>query len=258
MTKVACFANGQYVGMSDDSGKCAKGAPKAAPAGQGGGQDVSSTPAAGVSKWGSDSVSMPRPLDQYPSTLGGGDLSYDNTHSYYDSKSAAVSGWYDHMPQWGGLFQSIAYSMSGSRGSARSTYEDFVQMAQGRKDERGNPVTPVQLAMEFANKNGIKIGGMGPGGGGGGGGGAAGPKPIDEAGIRRAMDSVSTSLIGRTLSDKEFKQYYHSYTKDFGGNPGLDYQQHETEAIKKEEDYQEMQVAQKFSKAFDSVLKGAM
>ena len=151
-----------------------------------------------------------------------------------------------------GLLLAIARSQGGrSIGPVWQTFVDRSAMYA----ETGKRVTPIELAQMYAIENGIKFG---AGAGGSGGSGSSGPKPIDELGIRRAMDSVSTNLIGRTLSDEEFKKYYHSYTSAFSKDPGVDYQQHEVEAIKKQDDYQEMQVAQKFSKAFDAVLKGAM
>jgi hypothetical protein len=71
------------------------------------------------------------------------------------------------------------------------------------------------------------------------------------------MDSLSADMVGRRLSDKEFKKYYNSYTKDFSKNPELDYQQDATEALRQNDEYQEYQVATKFAGALSSVLKGA-
>lgn len=96
------------------------------------------------------------------------------------------------------------------------------------------------------------------GGGGYGGGGAMAPQPADSTSIRRAMDQVSTGLLGRTLSDKEFNAYYKSYTSVFAGNPDMDPTQDMIEAARTEDDYQEYQVATKFAGALQSVLKGSI
>lgn len=95
------------------------------------------------------------------------------------------------------------------------------------------------------------------GGGGGGGGGAAAPEALGADTMRRAMDALAGDLIGRTLSDKEFKRYYGAYRSDFAGNPALDTTQHGTEALQRNDDYQEYQVAAKFATAMESVIRGA-
>ena len=95
-------------------------------------------------------------------------------------------------------------------------------------------------------------------GGSGGGGGRAAPKPADATSIRRVMDATSTNLVGRTLSDAEFDKYYKQYVDQFNANPDLDTQQVLTERIREEDDYQEMQVAAKFSEAMSGIMKGAI
>lgn len=96
------------------------------------------------------------------------------------------------------------------------------------------------------------------GSGGGGGSGRAAPVAPDATQIRRIMDATSNNLVGRTLSDKEFNKYYKNYVDQFNANPDLDTQQVLTERVRKEEDYQEMQVASKFSQAMSSIMKGAI
>ena len=91
-----------------------------------------------------------------------------------------------------------------------------------------------------------------------GSGGRAAPVAPDATQVRRIMDSTSKNLVGRTLSDAEFNQYYKSFTDQFNANPDLDAQQVLTERVREEEDYQEMQVASKFSKAMSQVMKGAI
>jgi|694.fasta_scaffold36083_3 hypothetical protein len=197
---------------------------------------------------------MPKPLQALNIQPGGYGLAAEmndpNNFSVEMDKTSANS-MYMNYPQYRGLFNAIAKEQGGTSGS--SAFGKFVTQS-AYYNSIGIQVSPFELAEEYAQARGIQP--LAPGDDGRKG--PAAPQPIDELGIRRAMDSVSTNLIGRTLSDDEFKNYYGSYAKDFRKDPGLDYQQHETEAIKREEDYQEMQVAQKFSKAFSSVLKGAM
>jgi hypothetical protein len=95
-------------------------------------------------------------------------------------------------------------------------------------------------------------------GGSGGRGGRAAPQAPDATSIRKIMDATSNNLVGRTLSDAEFDKYYKNYVDQFNANPDLDTQQVLTERVRKEEDYQEMQVASKFSKAMSSIMKGAI
>lgn len=96
------------------------------------------------------------------------------------------------------------------------------------------------------------------GSGGSGRGGRAAPQAPDATSIRKIMDATSNNLVGRTLSDAEFDKYYKNYVDQFNANPDLDTQQVLTERVRKEEDYQEMQVASKFSKAMSSIMKGAI
>jgi hypothetical protein len=75
--------------------------------------------------------------------------------------------------------------------------------------------------------------------------------------MKRMMDALSMDLLGRTLNDKEFKRYYGRYKGAFAGNPAVDPQQHGTEALQRNDDYQEYQVATKFATAMKSVIEGA-
>lgn len=130
-------------------------------------------------------------------------------------------------------------------------------------NRRGIRVTPQQLAYQEALDKGwitsdgsIELPARG-GGGPRGGSGPAAPTPSDPSAIRRAMDQVTMGLIGRTLSDKEFNKYYSQYVGAFSGNPDMDPAQHMIERTRKDEDYQEYQVATKFAGALDAVLRGA-
>ena len=242
---------GTSVKLPDESGNCPAGFTKydtGSPGKDGGGSTTAPTSSVPQPYTKDAPVWNDRLPGMTPAYTPGSGLDY--LHDW-QAKGVAEGAKMDLSPGDQGLLLSIAKSQGGrSIGPVWQTFVDRSAMYA----ERGQRATPMELARQYAIENGIQPGG-GPGSSGSG---SSGPKPIDELGIRRAMDSVSTNLIGRTLSDAEFKKYYSSYTRDFSGDPGLDYQQHEVEAIKKEDDYQEMQVAQKFSKAFDAVLKGAM
>jgi hypothetical protein len=101
-----------------------------------------------------------------------------------------------------------------------------------------------------------KLANLGGGGGGGGGRTIVAPDPTQ---IRRIMDATSMSMVGRTLSDKEFNKYYDQYKKQYLSAEGnIDTQQILTERVRKEEDYQEASVANKFASAMSAVLKGSL
>lgn len=134
-------------------------------------------------------------------------------------------------------------------------------------NRRGIRITPYQLAYQEALEEGW-IGeagqtnlpgprGNGPGGNGPGGGAAPPAAPLPGE-IRRAMDQVTMGLIGRTLSDKEFSRYYEGFKATFNSTGGrMDPTQNMIEAARKDDNYQEFQVATKFASALDSVLRGA-
>jgi len=171
--------------------------------------------------------------------------------TYFQAMSSEnANAMYMMFPQYESLFTSIAKAQGGRSGPA--AFDRFVSMSSVLYAS-GIKKTPFQLAEEYAAQHGIKAGsGMaGPAG-------PAAPVPLDSSSVRRAMDSVSTSLVGRTLSDDEFKDYYKSYTGKFAGTPDIDMQQHAIDAVKQDEGYQEYQVAEKFAQVFQSTLKGAM
>jgi hypothetical protein len=141
---------------------------------------------------------------------------------------------------------------SGGR-SMGPVWDMFVEQASAY-GQAGKRVTPIELARQYAAQAGISaVDGMGSSGGSG----APAPMAAGPDSIRRIMDSLSNDLLGRTLSDKEFQQYYGSYRSAFSGNPEVDMQQHGIEALQANDDYQEYQVASKFASAMDSVLRGA-
>lgn len=133
-----------------------------------------------------------------------------------------------------------------------ASYYDELVNASWDLSRNGIYRSPQALAYE-----GFNTGSSGGGGGGGGyGGGAAAPEPLDASAVRRAMDTLARNSIGRTLSNREFRDYYRQYKSEFSGNPDVDMQQNGIEALQRNDDYQEYQVATKFASAMESVIKG--
>lgn len=112
--------------------------------------------------------------------------------------------------------------------------------------------SPQALAYDILNGGG----GSNSSGGGGGGFGSVAPQPADASAVRRAMDTLARGTLGRTLSNREFRDYYKQYVSEFGKNPDIDMQQHGIEALQGNDDYQEFQVATKFADAMKSVIQG--
>lgn len=145
--------------------------------------------------------------------------------------------------------------------TGKTLWEDAVAASKSLWENHGVRKTPYQIVAEWAQDVEPKGGdgdGRGGSGYGSGSGGLGTPTPNPDE-IRRAMDSVSMNLIGRTLSDKEFSRYYTGFAGEFqrtGGN--MDPAQDMIEAVRQDDNYQEYQVATKFAGALDSVLKGAL
>lgn len=215
-----------------------------------------------------DSDGITRPVAPYVNTstmTGISEASNYNSPAYnYTSPSSNLEGAINAPEMNSGLFAIVAQGR-GNGSTANGVFQGYVAES-ARLNAQGERVTPQQLAYEEAIKNGwITEDGTvtvsPPGGGrsyGGGGGGGVGSLPVDRSAAKRMMDSLATSLLGRTLSDAEFKDYYSEYTQRFAANPAMDIQQDATEAIQTQEDYQEYQVAGKFAQAMQSVIKGAM
>lgn len=206
---------------------------------------------------------------------GGLNYGYDSTGSGVNNPSSSMyselvptiklaeARWLQLPEYQRNMFSLIAMAESGNRGSGKSTYTDFVQLSAAGV-ANGQNTNPYTLAMQYARDRGIiKPNGQvvvpqnGPGSNGPGPSGPAAPVPADATGMRRVMDSLATNLVGRTLSDEEFNSSYKDYAAKFAANPDVDPTQVATESVQGNPDYQEYQVATKFAKAFDSVLRGA-
>lgn len=201
---------------------------------------------------------------------------YEYQPTYWDAKytHGSVSGTYDpakisnRQDVWvdggyymlndeqRGLVRNATYSLFGYEASDINFDSVLgralnVSAASASSDK---PITVEQALREMIDPE--KLANLGKGGGGGGGRTIVAPDPTQ---IRRIMDATSMSMVGRTLSDKEFKKYYEQYKKQYLGAEGnIDTQQILTERVRKEEDYQEASVANKFASAMSAVLKGSL
>lgn len=206
-----------------------------------------------------------RPQNIYvnTNTMAGVMGASDRTSTVYNQilpQSKLEGAWFELSPGEQALYSTIAQSL-GASNTGPGTLARFAAMSAKGVDE-GVRRTPTQLAWEYAVNNGLVSDdgsfvvadtgtaqryGSGP----------SAPPYIDASAARRAMDTVSSSLLGRTLSDKEFDKYYAGYQGRATENPRLDYQQDMTEAVRSEDGYQEYQVATKFATALKSVMRGA-
>jgi hypothetical protein len=141
--------------------------------------------------------------------------------------------------------------------TGKTLWEDAVNASASLWQNHRIRKTPYQIISEWAADITPKGAKGGDGNSGRSGSSAAAPMPADSSAIRRAMDTVTTQLLGRTMSDKEFNRYYSSYVKEFGGNPDMDATQNMIEAAKSQEDYAEYTIATQFAGALDKVLRGA-
>jgi len=138
--------------------------------------------------------------------------------------------------------------------TGKSYYEELIE-ASWDLSKDGIYKSPQALAYAGLTGNlGSTRGGGGSSGFGFGGG--AAPEPLDASAVRRAMDTLARNSIGRTLSNREFRDYYRQYKSEFAGNPDMDMQQNGIEALQRNDDYQEYQVATKFADAMKSVIRG--
>lgn len=187
----------------------------------------------------------------------------------FDNIDNAIGGFSNLDAGWMQWIDAVA-KYEDYRGTGRSLYEKAIR-AVSDSNYSGPRLTPIQWIQNYAAKIGFTSpdgsisqgavdrlnAGNGPSGPSGGSGSIA-PQPLDRSSVRRAMDALAVGLIGRTLKEDEFGDYYKRYQADFRGNPDMDMQQHGIEALRQDDGYQEYQVATKFADALQSVAKGAM
>lgn len=187
-----------------------------------------------------------------------GDYGPDDYYQESDIQSVWQNGGYNMLnPYQQSVLRDATYSNFGYEASPinfDSTLDKALRISHFSAENGGEIITVEQALRDMIDPEKLAELGRGKGSGSG----RAAPVAPDATQIRRIMDATSSSLIGRTLSDKEFNKYYKQYLGEFNANPNIDTQQALTERVRKEEDYQEMQVASKFSNAMSQVMKGAI
>lgn len=203
-------------------------------------------------------VNVPKTWDQVwvntatPQGVAGAS-DYDSTVYNTRVPKAQVPGFYSLPASEQAMFTRAAKAVHPLKTGA-SFYEELTE-ASWDLSKTGVYKSPQSLAYSVLT-GGLYGDGGGGGGGGGGFGGGAAPQPADASAVRRAMDTLSRNMLGRTLSNREFRDYYKQYKTEFAGNPDVDMQQNGIEALQRNDDYQEYQVATKFASAMESVIRG--
>lgn len=132
------------------------------------------------------------------------------------------------------IFARAAEALGGGNRSAQSTYASYVERS-GLATRKGLNMDPYHILLEDIASGAMPKwllhgeddpdymgGGGGYGGGGFGGGGGAGGDRIDlmnEQDARAVVNSLANQMLGRTVSDKEFKKYYESILELQESNP---------------------------------------
>lgn len=226
----------------------------------------SSGNSSGKNQTGDGNVWMPKWQDDIfvnttnPQGIAGASDRNSPTYNYSSSASDATaefaSGEGYMSGDMTGFLNSVAKAIHPLK-TGKTLWEDAVNASASLWQNHRIRKTPYQIISEWAADITPKGASGSDGSGSRSGSGPAAPMPADPSGIRRAMDTVTMQLLGRTLSDKEFNRYYSSYVKEFSGNPDMDPTQDMIEAAKSEDDYAEYTIATQFAGALDKVLRGA-
>lgn len=151
-----------------------------------------------------------------------------NDQYYEKVDQAEAVGNFRLLPRWQQIaWANAAEALGGGTRTAESTYANYVEMS-GYLTSKGMSKDPLDLLMEdidsgYMPKNllspdfedessGSSFGGGGFGGGGfgGGGGGAGQINLMNESDARAVVNSLASEMLGRTVSEGEFRQYYKS------------------------------------------------
>jgi hypothetical protein len=131
------------------------------------------------------------------------------------------------------IFARAAEALGGGNRNAQSTYASYVERS-GLASRKGLNMDPYHILLEDIASGAMPkwllhgeddpdyMGGGGGGGGGFGGGGGAGGDRIDlmnEQDARAVVNSLANQMLGRTVSDSEFKKYYDSILELQKTNP---------------------------------------
>lgn len=152
-----------------------------------------------------------------------------------DSLGENAFATYNDLPQWQkDVWSAVAESLGGGSRSGSSTYAKFFS-ASGARAAEGENWTAWDLLMENIDageidpgvlagnryESGSSGGGGSYGGGGGfgGGGGAGQINLMNEEDARAVVNSLASQMLGRTVNEKEFQQYYKSILSLQKANP---------------------------------------
>lgn len=193
------------------------------------------------------------------------------------SKSEAI-GLYGKLPQWQrDMFDGIAAASPSGMDSGRSVYERYVDSAAAYESQ-GLRRTPAELAMQDVNGGVVAFDPSGGDSSSGGGRGYSGPVSTvtnyNEADLRIMADSIGSEVLGRGVTDKEFRKVLAKVRAAESANPsvsggaaaasmtnvsGLSQQGREdvmTRALLKQNGAEEFTLATKMMGLFNQALEG--
>lgn len=161
-------------------------------------------------------------LKTMPRGGGNGVFSYEYyTYDQVSKSQAATIGFYRNQP----LAQQQLWEQAGAElgRSGHSLYNDYVEFSAFRGGE-GVMVSPWELLMNdlASGAAGLKDpGGGGPGSYGGGGGGGGGSTVVlsNREDARSVIDTLALQMIGRTVNDEEFENYFSALGAAERANP---------------------------------------
>lgn len=161
------------------------------------------------------------PVDAPPNTV----VPVQYSDQYYEKVDQAEAvGRFRLLPQWQQqAWANAAEALGGGTRTAESTYAKYVEIS-GYLSARGISKDPLDLLLEDTESgympkglldgnfdDGSGGGGGFYGGGGGFGGGGAGQiNLMNEQDARAVVNSLAAEMLGRTVNEKEFQQYYKS------------------------------------------------
>lgn len=201
--------------------------------------EVASTPFAtqamvfGNSKVGSGWIPMPNPNFYYSSadsygTANPADPASGMWNYAIDSKQGGIDAYDDDYivsPYLKQMLEVYAKTIHFSK-TGTGVWEDAVAASMS-KSQRGEYVTPLSIALGWLEEWQTNFkpeddgGGSGSYGGGGfgGGGGAGQINLMNEEDARAVVNSLASQMLGRTVNEKEFQQYYKSLLSLQRANP---------------------------------------
>lgn len=180
-----------------------------------------------------------RPMAEVFQTMSSNGTTGRVTYSYnmYQSMPTDMAkAWFSKQPAW--LKESMKRTAKAIdyRGSAQGLWDKCVEISRSEAAE-GRFIAPEEVYSQFVSSGlwpdpsqydggssggSSYYGGGGGGYGGGGGGGTSASVTLSNPEDARAViNDLAIQMIGRTVTDKEFKQYYQSLNKAERANPTI-------------------------------------